>query len=291
MTDLKCIRCGTLTIGTNQICKICEIELNPISPSPSGSGQFPSYQPLFGSDTPDTKSPTIRPFQDVGDILQPTLSLFTKQFWLITKLSIVIFAPFEIFKALSLRDIDYEWQLTAGLFVLELLCTILVAPALIYALMHVRETGIAPGINESYRWGISKLPKLSVCAVISWIAASAGFMLCIIPGILISLSLFLVIPIAVLEKGSLFEPLSRSSELTKGHRWNIFLAGVAVFLLTLLFSVPAEMIGEYLGAREFAFWPLRAAASIFSDIMHQSNIVLALVTYLSIRALWSQSTQ
>jgi len=36
---------------------------------------------------------------------------------------------------------------------------------------------------------------------------------------------------------------------------------------------------------------LQVAAAILSDIFEQSMTVLSLVTYLSIRALWSQSTQ
>jgi len=38
-------------------------------------------------------------------------------------------------------------------------------------------------------------------------------------------------------------------------------------------------------------WPLHVAAAVLSDIIEQSTTVLSLVTYLSIRALWSQSTQ
>lgn len=293
MTNLKCIRCGTLTTDTSQICKICEIELNPIGEPPlsTGSVLFSSYQPAAGSNDYSTKSTTIRPFHGVGDVLTPTLVLFIKHFWLITKLSIVIVAPFEIFKALNLADIKSDWQLSAGLYVLGLMCSVLIAPALTYALIQTMQTGSAPGINESYRWGFTKLGKLTVAAAISWIGSTLGFMLCIIPGVFIALSLSLVFPIAILEKGSAWDAIQSSSELTKRHRGNIFLAYLVIFLVTLLFGVPAKLLGEYLGATNSALWPLQAAAAIFSDVIAQSNLVFSLVTYLSIRALWSQSAQ
>jgi hypothetical protein len=56
-------------------------------------------------------------------------------------------------------------------------------------------------------------------------------------------------------------------------------------------SLPLKYGGEYLAILNPALWPLQAAGSIFGSIIYQSTLVLSLVTYLSIRALWSQSTQ
>jgi hypothetical protein len=214
-----------------------------------------------------------------------------QNFWLIAKLTVVIAAPFEIFRALSFPDVEYDSQLEAGIFVLDLLCDVLIAPALIYALLQVKQTGKPPGINEAYRWGFGKLGKLLVCAVISWILIGVGFLVCFIPGIVIALALILVFPIAVLENGSAFEALDGSRQLTKGHRWSIFGAAIVLMIVMGVFSVPAELGGEYLAARNPALWSIQAAGSIFSAIMQQSVTVFSLVTYLSIRALWSQSTQ
>ena len=287
MTDVKCIRCGGLTIGTTQICNVCEIELNPTQPSSAGAIFYPAYQ-AASSNQGGVK---IRPFYGVGDVLSPTIELFTKNFWLITKISVMIAAPFEIFRAFSVADIEYDGQLRVGIFVLELLCTVLIAPALTFALMQVLQTGVAPGVNESYRRGFSKLGKLTLCAFISWICIGLGTLLCVIPGIFIALGLSLVFPVAILERGSLFEVLQRSWALTDGHRGNIFLATIAVLILQGLVAWPLKLGGEYLVAHDPAFWPLYAASGIVAAIMQQSTLVLSLVTYLSIRALWSQSSQ
>ena len=287
MTDVKCIRCGGLTIGTTQICNVCEIELNPTQASSAGAVFYPANQ----ADGSNRGGVRIRPFYGVGDVLSPTIELFTKNFWLITKITVVIAAPFEIFRAFSFVDIDYDPQLRIGTFILELLCTILIAPALIYALMQVLQTGVAPGVNESYRRGFSKLGKLTLCAFISWICMGLGTLLCIIPGIFIFLGLSLVFPIAILERGSMFEVLQRSWALTDGHRGNIFLATLVIVVLEGIVAWPIKLGGEYLVAHDPAFWPLYAASGIVAAIMQQATLVLSLVTYLSIRALWSQSSQ
>ena len=237
--------------------------------------------------TGSTTLSSIRPFHDVGDVLGPTLKLFFRNFWLITKIVIVIVAPFEVFRILNFENLPDNWQLNVGVYLLDQVCKVLIAPALIYALMKVMQTGIAPGINESYRWGFSKLGKLIICAILSVLLQTLGFALCIIPGIVIYLSLIVAYPIAILENGSATGALETSRDLTKGHRWNILGASI---LLGLVMAVPVG-VAEILVFATGDLWPLQLAAAILSDIFEQSLTVLSLVTYLSIRALWSQSTQ
>ena len=238
----------------------------------------------------NVRSTTIGPFHDISAVLGPTLSLFFGNFWLITKIVVVIFAPFEIFKALNVEGDEADWQLFSGLFVLELLCRVLVAPALIYALLQVMDTGIAPGVNEAYRWGFNKLGKLIIAATLAFILQALGLMLCIIPGIIVFVSLVLVEPIAVLENGSASGALQSSHELTKGHRWKIFGVSLVIWLLSLIFNAPELITQSWTFARG-DLWPFQVAAALFSDIFEQTLTVLSLVLYLSIRALWSQTTQ
>jgi F0F1-type ATP synthase membrane subunit c/vacuolar-type H+-ATPase subunit K len=219
------------------------------------------------------------------------LRLFVRNFWLITKITFVIVAPFEIFRVLSTRNIRPDFQLSAGILVLDLLCNVLIAPALIYALMQLMQTGTAPGINESYRWGFGKLGKLIVCAVCVWIMVGLGTLLCFIPGIILAMCFMLVYPMAVLEKGSITATLWSSYDLTKGHRWNIFGATFIVGLLLITPSLPAKIAASSVVVDNPDFWPVQVAAMIFGDILGQAMTVLSLVIYLSIRALWSQTTQ
>ena len=286
MTNVKCIRCGALNLSNAQTCKVCEIELNPFRPPVAPPGRF-VFQPAVRWEPANTESTTIRPFNEVGDILGPTLSLIKSNFWLITKIVVVIVAPFEIFKTLNLERLGRDEELIIGVYLLDVLCRILIAPALIYSLMQVMQTGVAPGLNEAYRWGLGKLGKLALCVVLASILEGIGIVLCVVPGIMLMVALILVEPLAVLEKGSVSSVLMKSSEMTRGHRWKIFGASIVMWMLIGLFSLP-EWATQSVAPQ---FWPVHALAAIFSDIAEQSSIVFSLVTYLSIRALWSQRTQ
>ena len=293
MTELRCTRCGAFNIGDDQSCKVCDFEINPASQLPPGSLVFAGPQSSARSyGASDTTLDSISPLRGVTDILGPTIKIFIENFWLITKLVVVIVAPFEIFRLINFRELHQDGQLEIGMFLLDLFCQVLIAPALIYALMQVMQTGTAPTVNQAYRWGAGKIGKLTICAAISGLLQVLGYAICIVPGIIASVALILVYPLAVLEKkSSVSEVLLDSRELTTGHRWNIFGATLVIWLLVGLFSLPVKGLAEPLMWYNNAFWPIVLITSILSDIVMQSTTVLSLVTYLSIRALSSQPTQ
>ena len=291
MTELRCIRCGALSIGDDQICKVCEFELTPASQLPPGSVVFTGPHRSARWSGSYTSIDSIKPFDGVTNVLGPTIKIFIENFWLITKIVVIIVAPFQIFRLTSFGDLEIDSQLKVGMFFLGLFCQVLIAPALIYALMQVLQTGTAPSVNEAYRWGAGKIGKLTICAAVTWLLQLLGFMLCFVPGIMIAVALILVFPLAVLEKSSVSEVLLDSRELTKGHRWNIFGAALVIWLLVAFFSLPAEGFAESLLWSNLNFWPVVLVTAILSDIVHQLTTVLSLVVYLSIRALSSKGTQ
>lgn len=63
-----------------------------------------------------------------------------------------------------------------------------------------------------------------------------GLLLLVIPGIIVWLACFLVVPVAVVEHRGPFQSLERSAALTKGHRGVLLLAALAVGLVYVLFT-------------------------------------------------------
>ena len=225
---------------------------------------------------PAKRFPIIRTF-GVTNVLGPSLRLFTSHLWLITKMVFVVVAPFEIFKVLNLANPLDEFHLRLQAFLLGALCHLLIAPALIYALMRIMHTGVAPGVHESYRWGLTRLGKLVVCAAIAYFLQGLGYVFLIIPGIMISLTLAVVYPVAVLEQRSVSDVLRRSSQLTRGYRFEILGAQLVMWLMTFMITGPLGLISQ-----NVTFWPLVVLAAIVEDVIQQASLVLTLVMYLSL---------
>ena len=282
MINVRCLRCGVVNFVTDEVCKVCGADLQPAISQPE-MGPEVSTDP-----TTRVYGDAIPPFIGPGDGIGPTFRLFKNNLWLITKIVFVIVAPFEVFKALSVNQGRIDWQLSLGLIALQLMSNVLVVPALFYALLKVIQTGSAPGVNEAYRWGLSKIPKLALAAFVAYILTLFGFVLLIIPGIILSIAFFLVYPVAIFEKGSAVDALRRSSKLTRGRRWNIF---GATFIIGILVGVISLAIGAVVGifaVNGIIFWPLSIAVAIVGDILGEALSVASLVIYLGIlRALES----
>jgi hypothetical protein len=142
--------------------------------------------------------------------------------------------------------------------------------------MKILETGGKPGVNESFRWGLTKIWRLAICAAISSVLQGLGYIFCIIPGIIINLTLAVVYPVAILERGSVADVLRRSSQLTRGFRWEILGAQIVFGLLAIGVVVPVSLVIAN------AVSPVAILASIFMDIMQQAITVLSLVMYLTL---------
>ena len=278
MTNVKCNLCGAVNNVAVEVCAVCGAELQSQS-------HYREPNSRLGSDDQSAFRPSLNvipPFDGAGDVIGPTFSLFFKNLWMITKIVFVIVAPFEVFKVLSLRGIEGDRQLMVGIMALQLLCNALIVPALFYSLVQVMETGIAPGANEAYRWGLSKIPKLSLSAVLSWILIMLGTLLCIIPGIILGLAFHVVYPVAVFERGSAVDVLKRSYELTEGRRLSIFLAGIVIAIVMGMGTLPAQAAVAALALNNVDSVPLLIAASIYTDIVAEITTIFSLVVYLSI---------
>jgi hypothetical protein len=231
------------------------------------------WQPVIDPDQPLS---TMAPF-GVDTALSETFSLFLRNFWLITRIVFVTVAPFEIFRAINFANIADSWEFAVASFLLSAACKVLVVPALIYALMKILLKGVAPGVHESYRWGLTKFVKLSICTIIVSTLQALGYALFIIPGIIVMLVFVLVYPIAVLEPGSVTEVFARSIDLTRGRRLQILAAQIVVGILLGIASVVVSFFIEGV-----TYWPVRALVAIANDVLDQVLTILSLVMYLTL---------
>lgn len=163
-----------------------------------------------------------------------------------------------------------EWALIVpaalsawSVVVAPVLAAFLVAPAVrAQAGSRLKVANVAFG-------GLSSLGAALLPGVIAGLVTLAGFAACVLPGYFVGAVLFVVGPVAAVERSGL-SALGRSSELTKGNR--LMLAGVAfllMFLEGLLFRLTEvfEKVGDYgayfvAGSVVIAFTTLlRASAS------------------------------
>ena len=92
-------------------------------------------------------------------------------------------------------------------------------------------TGQQAVFSQSFNVALARFFPLLLVSLAASFLAGIGFMLLIIPGILVTLALWVAVPVTIVEKGGVGFALSRSNTLTQGYRGRIF---VVLFLLGIL---------------------------------------------------------
>jgi hypothetical protein len=93
------------------------------------------------------------------------------------------------------------------------------------------------------------LPLLLLSIVVS-VLTGIGFLLLIVPGIMVFVAFSVAVPVLVEERPGVFGSMQRSRDLTRGSRWRIFILCVIFyvlyFLLAALFSAIINALSDSL---------------------------------------------
>lgn len=104
-------------------------------------------------------------------------------------------------------------------------------------------SGAKSDFGEALGTAIRLLLPLLGLAILSTIGIAIGFVLLIVPGILLSLAWCVIVPALVQEKVSIMGAFKRSYELTEGNWGNLFVLYLVVGILSWILSWIVGMIG------------------------------------------------
>jgi len=91
-------------------------------------------------------------------------------------------------------------------------------------------TGRRPTFGECLATGLRFLLPLLGIAIVSTVGIFVGYLLLIVPGVILSLAWCVAAPVAVVERKGVFESLSRSLDLTRNHRLAILGLAIVLFV-------------------------------------------------------------
>jgi len=147
--------------------------------------------------------------------------------------------------------------LGAGIFLTSMISFVvsaLVQGALTRATVSANE-GTRATFGESLSAALRVLLPLIGLSLLWAIGVGIGFVLLIVPGIILLMVWAVAVPALVVERGGIFAAFSRSAELTKGARWKIF--GLCIVLLVIYWLLSALIglvgLGMYSAANPAGF--------------------------------------
>lgn len=201
-----------------------------------------------------TDQATITEFS-VGGVIGRAVSIYFQNLTTFIPMSIIAYLPVWI-GIVVLGDAavpELESGAPAGfsgsfliLTLLAMLASYWLQAALVYGTIATMR-GNRASMGETFSRSLGALGAVILLAIVISICVGLGFMLFIVPGIIIAVMFWVAIPAEVVERGGVFASLKRSRELTKGHRWSIFALFV---LLVVLMMVISGALGLILGQSE-----------------------------------------
>jgi hypothetical protein len=129
-------------------------------------------------------------------------------------------------------------------------------------------------IGELFRSvGPVALPLFGL-AIVAGFAIAIGFVLIIIPGLILLTWWSVAAPALVIERAGVFGSLGRSRDLVRGNGWNVFGTILLVFLINIAVNIVAAIIGAAIGddtGRGVVDW---IAATLTAPIVALTSSVL-----------------
>jgi uncharacterized membrane protein len=176
--------------------------------------------------------PALRPLS-VGEILDVSFQLYRRHFAALAMVALVcsgLPVLLSLFIEASGGMLQHVWLTLAyyGIFV------VLSAIATAATVFIVSESYLGRPLSaaEALSRAAPLLWRVITCSVLTGLLVMVGFLLFVIPGIVLVCGVILAFPVLVLEPGTTASgALSRSWALTRGSRWRIFGMLVTLFLL------------------------------------------------------------
>ena len=126
--------------------------------------------------------------------------------------------------------------------VISLVALFWVQGALVRAVEDIRDGRADLSLGQTYERVRPQLPAIIVGGLLAGLGIALGFLLFIIPGLILLTLWILIIPVIVLEGKSAGEAFGRSRELVRGNGWNVFGVIVLTLLVVIAFNILLSLL-------------------------------------------------
>jgi hypothetical protein len=195
----------------------------------------------------------LRPMS-LGEVLDRTFKLYKNHFWLFAGITAL---PFLVLLLINLGVAAAQTaklaaghapkgigDLSAGLiagavggfFLFMLLYLLLLGAAQAATVFAVSDLYLQrpSSLRDCYKRVGGKALRVIVILILTGFVVGVGFLLFIIPGIILLCRTAVSVPVSMLEDSKSIRSIERSMELTKGHAFDVFVIFVMVWVVTWL---------------------------------------------------------
>jgi hypothetical protein len=219
----------------------------------------------------------------VGGVLGQAWQLYTKFFKRFFTVAVIVYLVVNLVNAILGSVIGSS----AGVAVLVAIISMVVSlvgtfwlqGALVYAVEDVRDGRVDSSIGELFERVRPYLSTLIVAGLLAGLGIAVGFVLLVVPGLVLLTWWCLIVPVIVLEGKQVGEAFTRSRELVRGNGWTVFGIVITTAIASAIASGIIQSIFSFLG-RFLRYW---IGGTIASAIVGPFIAVALTLTYFELR--------
>lgn len=177
---------------------------------------------------------------DIGAVLSKVFGIYGQTAGTLIPIAVCLFLPVTLLTAATEDSVGLSILANA----LSVVASVWFAGVVVKAVQDAYEDGVVDAsVGELFRSVAPMLLTLFLLGLVAGIAIFLGFLLLIVPGLILITIWSVAAPSVVLENKGVFEALGRSRELVRGNGWQVFGVLVALLAIILVASIVIGSIG------------------------------------------------
>lgn len=168
---------------------------------------------------------------DVGGTLSQAFSIYGSQAGVLLPLAFAIFLAVAILAGVLA---SISWVLLPIVFALSVIGNTLYQGMVVSLVADVQDGRRDSSIGDLVNSASPVILPLFLAGLLAGLGIALGFVLLIVPGLILLTIWSVIAPVIVLERTGVIEAFGRSRELVRGHGWQVFGVIVCVFLIIVV---------------------------------------------------------
>ena len=130
--------------------------------------------------------------------------------------------------------------------IIDLAAAFLLQAALVKAVQDVRDGRVDLDLGQTYRAAVPFILPVAGASILAAIGIAIGFVLLIVPGLILLTFWCLIVPCIVIGGAGVFASFGQSMRTVRGYAWNVFGTLILVFLIYIALGIVVGLVLVFL---------------------------------------------
>ena len=176
---------------------------------------------------------------EIGAVLSRIADIYGSYIGPLVLSAIIVFLPVALLAALLAGSAGGALLV----LLLSIVATLWYTGVVVRLVQDVQDGKLDASVGELFSSVTPVLLPLLGLGIVAGIAIGIGFLLFIVPGLILLTLWAVAAPVLVLERAGVFASLRRSRELVRGNGWQVFGVIVAIFAIEIVIGLVIGAIG------------------------------------------------